>query len=143
MTATTSRRSTRQRGAIYTALADAGRPLLPPEILELAQREIPELGMATVYRNLKVLIDSGDVHGVDLPGAATRYELAHHPHHHHFLCRRCERVFDIPGCPANVQSLAPAGYKVEDHDLTLYGTCASCAGAEAGVVSTGACLHGA
>ena len=127
MTSDIVRRSTRQRSAIHTALQAARRPLLPTEILELAQRTIPELGLATVYRNIKLLLDGGEVQGVELPGAAMRYELAQ-GHHHHFQCRRCERVYDIP-CPADLQAFAPTGVAVEDHDLTLYGTCVACAGA--------------
>ena len=121
-----SRKSTRQRSAIHAALAQEQRPLLPTEILSLAQQAIPELGIATVYRNLKVLLESGEIQSVELPGEAPRYELADRGHHHHFQCRRCQQVFDIPGCPADIEGIAPAGFAVEHHDLTLYGVCAAC-----------------
>jgi Fur family ferric uptake transcriptional regulator len=45
-------RSTRPRHSIRSALADAGGRLLPAEILQAAQAEVPALGLATVYRNL-------------------------------------------------------------------------------------------
>src|SRR2546427_7256381 len=44
-------RSTRQRSSIRTVMEEAGRPLLPAEILGAAQREVPAIGLATVYRN--------------------------------------------------------------------------------------------
>jgi Fur family ferric uptake transcriptional regulator len=137
MTSDIARRNTRQRSAIHAALAAARRPLLPAEILELAQQTIPELGLATVYRNIKLLLDGGEVQGVELPGAAMRYELAQ-GHHHHFQCRRCERVFDVPGCPPDLQAFAPAGFVVDGHDLILYGTCAACADRDA---YAGACAR--
>src|SRR5256885_663976 len=68
-------RSTRQRSSIRTVMEEAGRPLLPAEILGAAQREVPAIGLATVYRNIKQLMEAGEVQAVDLPGEATRYEL--------------------------------------------------------------------
>lgn len=120
------RRTSRQRNAVQNAIEQAGQPLLPPEILALAQAQQPSLGIATVYRNLKILVDAGEVKTVDLPGEPTRYESAHHGHHHHFHCGSCHQVFDVPGCPPNLEKLAPKGFKVARHEITLYGTCAQC-----------------
>lgn len=118
-------RSTRQRTAIRATVDQAGRPLLAQEILELAQREVPGLSLATVYRNLKSLVEGAELQVVQLPGENPRYEAVH-GHHHHFLCRQCQRVFDIHACPGNLARLAPAGFSVEDHELTLYGRCPDC-----------------
>ena len=52
-------RSTRQRSAIRQVIDEARRPLSPPEVLELAQQQVAAMGMATVYRNLKLLLDEG------------------------------------------------------------------------------------
>lgn len=119
-------RATRQRDAIRQALEAAGRPLLPGEILAAAQAEVPALGMATVYRNLKQLAEAGEIQSVDLPGEAPRFEMAGHHHHHHFSCSVCQRVFDVHACPGDMQRLAPAGFTVERHELTLYGRCGDC-----------------
>lgn len=123
-------RSTRQRAAIREALASEGRPLTPPEILALAQRHVPGLGIATVYRNIKAMADVGEIAAVSLPGDRLYYELSHRAeeHHHHFRCNRCEKVFDIEGCDAEFAKLVPKGFKVQGHDLTLYGVCAECSG---------------
>lgn len=109
----------------------AGRPLSAPEILESAQAEAPSLSIATVYRNLKQLVDEGALLQVMLPGENPRYELAHQDHHHHFQCRRCQRVFDVHACPGDFGHLAPPGFAVDGHELTLYGTCADCTPAAA------------
>lgn len=120
------RRNSRQRDAVQQAIEQAGQPLLPQEILALAQALQPSLGIATVYRNLKVLVEAGEVQAVELPGEAPRYESAHRGHHHHFHCSSCHQVFDIPGCPPDLHQYAPRGFKVASHEFTLYGTCASC-----------------
>ncbi|CAN7720478.1 transcriptional repressor [Pseudorhodoferax sp. LjRoot39] len=124
-------RSTRQRDAIRQALVQAGRPLLPTEILAAAQIEVPALGIATVYRNLKQLAEAGEVQSVELPGDAPRFEPGGHHHHHHFSCTVCHRVFDVHACPGDMQKLAPPGFVVERHELTLYGRCDECAAPKA------------
>jgi Fur family transcriptional regulator, ferric uptake regulator len=119
-------RNTRQRTAIRDAIVRAERPLLPQEVLEAAQQEVPGLGIATVYRNLRALTDDGELRTVELPGENPRFELAAHSHHHHFQCTQCQRVFDVHACPGDLSRLAPPGFTVEDHDLTLYGHCSDC-----------------
>jgi Fur family ferric uptake transcriptional regulator len=121
-------RSTRQRSSIRAVMEAAGRPLLPAEILGAAQREVPAIGLATVYRNIKQLAEAGEVQSVELPGEPTRYELSGHAHHHHFRCTQCNRVFDVHGCPGDMQQIVPPGFKVMRHELTLYGTCGDCQG---------------
>lgn len=119
-------RSTRQRTAIKDVIEASGRPLSPQEILDASQQVVPSLGIATVYRNVKALLDEGSIEVVTLPGEAPRYESAHQAHHHHFQCKRCERVFDVFSCPGSLKNMAPPGFKVEGHELTLYGSCSDC-----------------
>jgi len=120
-------RSTRQRAAMRAAIEAADRPLLPQEICEMAQAQVPALGIATVYRNLKLMVDAGEIEPVVLPGDSARYEPTHRGHHHHFQCNECKRVFDVHDCPGNLDRLAPKGFTVEHHELTLYGRCNLCA----------------
>ena len=122
-------RRTRQRDAIAQAMADAARPLSPAEILAAARRRVRSLGQATVYRTVAQLVESGEVVAVDLPGQAPRYELAGAAarHHHHFHCDSCDRVFDIHGCAAGIESLAPRRFVVARHEVVLYGRCPECA----------------
>lgn len=122
-------RKTRQRTAIREAIARSGRPLLAQEVLLEAQGAVPGLSLATVYRNLRSLVDEGELRSVLLPGENPRYEVAHAHHHHHFQCRQCQRVFEVEACPGDLSELAPPGFTLEDHDLTLYGRCAECSSA--------------
>ncbi|MGE0799548.1 MAG: Fur family transcriptional regulator [Lautropia sp.] len=126
-------RSTRQKTAIRAAIESARRPLTPQEVLDEARAQVPALSIATVYRNLKVLLADGAIEAVPLPGDSPRYESTHaaETHHHHFQCTRCNRVFDVHGCPGNFDHFAPPGFSVERHELTIYGDCAECRRAEA------------
>ena len=123
-------RVTRQRDAIKSVIQAAKRPLSPAEVLEGARAAVPALGMATVYRNLKLLVADGTVEVINLPGESPRYEMSESAHHHHFQCTSCRRVYDVPGCPGNLRGLAPRGFTVEHHDVTLYGRCSDCGRAE-------------
>ena len=119
-------RNTRQRAAIRHAFETAGRPLSPQQALEGAQAEAPGLGIATVYRNIKSLLEEGWLAPVDLPGAATVYERSGKAHHHHFHCELCSRVFELSGCIPQINRLAGRRFSVRRHELVLYGICAEC-----------------
>ena len=119
-------RDTAQRRAIRDAFADAGRPLSPAEVLQIARSIVPSLGMATIYRNLRALCDEGWLVTVNLPGQPPRYERAGKKHHHHFMCRACDRLLEIDGCPTNLKALVPDGFRLERHEVLLYGLCSAC-----------------
>jgi Fur family ferric uptake transcriptional regulator len=118
-------RRSRQRQAIREALLQADRPLSNSEILAAARRRAPRLGVATVYRAIKRLVAQGWLRPVPIPGAPPRYEVNGKDHHHHFHCRRCGRVYEIAGC--GLRKLAPPGFRVEAHEVILYGRCRACA----------------
>jgi Fur family ferric uptake transcriptional regulator len=109
-------------------LANATHPLTPDEIRSAAARRVRGLGIATVYRALRQLVDGGEALVVEVPGAAPRYERAGRGHHHHFHCRSCGRVFEVAGCPGDVAQIAPPGFRVDGHEIVLYGTCPACYG---------------
>ena len=122
----TLQRKTTQREVIRDVMKSTPRPLSAQEVLDAAQMQLPRLGIATVYRTLKALTESGWLTSVELPGEASRYERANQAHHHHFHCSECGRVFDVPGCSHGVEALAPDGFDVERHEILLYGTCQDC-----------------
>lgn len=126
-------RNTRQREAVLAAIERAGRALTPGELLALAQGTVASLNLSTIYRHLHALQDEARIVKVLLPGQATRFEAAcgdgqrdaaHH--HHHFHCERCDRVYALHACPGPMQELAPAGFVVSAHEITLRGLCAEC-----------------
>lgn len=119
-------RDTAQRRAIRGVFSQENRPLTPQELLEGAQASVPQMGLATVYRALKSLTESGAVMVVDVPGEPQRYELAGKDHHHHFSCKQCGRMFEMNGCPGDLERLVPDGFVMEDHEVFIYGRCSDC-----------------
>ncbi|MFT7388576.1 MAG: Fur family ferric uptake transcriptional regulator [Candidatus Endobugula sp.] len=119
-------RNTKQKQVIEAMLKQAGRPLLPNELLSKAQESLPQLGVATVFRTLKKMVDEGTAKVVCLPGDSARYEPSDLTHHHHFKCSECESVFDLNGCPGHLENLLPKGFHLTDHEITLFGHCADC-----------------
>lgn len=120
-------RKTTQRTAIEQVFDREDGPLGIDEILRLGRSQVESLNQATVYRNLKLLLDKGWLAQINHPAMGVLYERAGKGHHHHFHCRDCNRVFELPGCTLNQQAAAPEGFVVEDHEIFLFGVCPSCA----------------
>jgi Fur family ferric uptake transcriptional regulator len=119
-------RRTRQRAAIRRVFEEAERPIGPSECLERAAGLVPRIGIATVYRNIRRLVDEEWLRIVALPGGPDRYEVAGKRHHHHFECRECNLVFDVDACPGDLRQMAPGGFRLEAHEIILYGLCPGC-----------------
>jgi len=104
----------------------AEQPLTAREVFRRARRKIPSVGLATVYRALRRFVAAGQIRIVEIPGAPPHYESASRRHHHFFLCQHCKKVFDLIGCVRDVIGLAPDGFRVQQHEIVLYGECAAC-----------------
>lgn len=121
-------RKTRQRAVIADVIEAAEGPLTVDQIHERARETLAKLGRATVYRTINLLLSSGEIQTVVLPDGQTRYERACLGHHHHFSCRGCDVTLDVEFCPVSIPkgTTFPGGFRVDDHELTLYGLCPTC-----------------
>lgn len=120
------RRATKQKSAIGEAIRRAGRPLSAQEVCASAKCEVPTINLATVYRQLREMLEQRELVTVELPGMPPRFEMANLAHHHHFFCNSCDKVYDVEGCGADIKCMVPAGFKLQDHAILLYGTCREC-----------------
>ena len=120
------KRKTNQRNAIRKVFENDDRPLGIEEILEAGRQAVVSLNQATVYRNLKILVQNGWLKKINTPELGTLYEIAGKEHHHHFQCRSCDRMFEIEGCAFNDRKSTPPGFITESHEVFLFGICASC-----------------
>lgn len=119
-------RNTKQKQAIRSAFTVADRPLSPEEALGFARRDVPQVSIATVYRNIGSLVEEGWLVRVDIPGQPARYEVSGKKHHHHFHCNDCGKVFELAGCDGVPRLKLPRGFRSSGHEFFLYGTCAEC-----------------
>ena len=120
------KRKTNQRNAIQELFQKIDRPLGVDEILQAGRQTVGSLNQATVYRNLKILVQSGWLKKIHTPELGSLYEKAGKEHHHHFQCRSCDRLFEISGCAFNERSLTPPGFVTEGHEVYLFGLCPAC-----------------
>lgn len=120
------KRKTSQRTAIQEVFKNIDRPLGIDEILEAGRHRVESLNQATVYRNLKILVETGWLKKVHTLEKGVAYERSGKEHHHHFQCRSCDRLFEIFGCVLSDKNSAPPGFVTEGHEVYLYGLCSSC-----------------
>jgi Fur family transcriptional regulator, ferric uptake regulator len=120
------KRKTNQRNAIQEVFGKIDRPLGIAEILSGGREAVQSLNEATVYRNLKRLVETGWLQKISSPNLGTLYERAGKEHHHHFQCRSCDRLYEISGCAFNERSSTPAGFVTESHEVFLFGVCSEC-----------------
>jgi len=118
-------RKTKQKQIVSDILEKAKRPLNVNEILAEGHKQLPGLGIATVYREIKRLSESKQLQTVEIPGDPIRYEICKH-HHHHFKCNSCDKVYELENCSSDISKLVPKGFTPLSHELTFYGTCNVC-----------------
>jgi Fur family ferric uptake transcriptional regulator len=119
-------RKTAQMKAIEQVFRQTNRPLGIDEILERGQRIVTSLNQATVYRNVKRLTEDGLIKKINHPSRGALYERRGKDHHHHFHCRKCNCVYELPGCALKEKGVAPEGFLTEAHEIFLFGVCPSC-----------------
>ena len=117
---------TKRRKAIQELFEHATSPLSAPEVHVSLQKGFRKLGMATVYRIIKLLTEEGILKRINLPAEIPRFEFAKKPHHHHFRCTVCGKIFEIFGCTENLNKILPDGFRLKTYELTLYGECSEC-----------------
>jgi Fur family transcriptional regulator, stress-responsive regulator len=125
-------RATAQRRAIYGVFADAGADaanvhLSAEEVFEQARFQLPELSRATVYNALGELVEAGLLGLVEGPGPR-RFD-ANVTAHHHFRCRNCLALSDVPLDDVEV-TLREPGFRVQSAHVLLEGLCPECAAAD-------------
>lgn len=96
------------------------------ELLARVQRRSPNIGPATVYRALGLLVRSGSALELNLgDGGAARYD-GNTGRHDHLVCIRCRRVVDIVQPPPDLSGVARTGFTVTGYDLQVHGVCQQC-----------------
>lgn len=127
---------TAQRMAVLSALScEPDSHLTAEEIYELVKVKSPEIGLATIYRTIQILLELKIIDRIYLDDGYVRYELGHvyededSHHHHHLICVKCGRVMSFQGDlleEFEKRMEEKTGFQIQDHDVKLYGYCADC-----------------
>ena len=119
-----ARRDTPQRKLIRTILRECCDHPTAETVFERARAVNPSIGFGTVYRNLAVLSEDGEILHLPIPGGADRYDGTVSDHGHYF-CHRCGAFGDVPTDAAHA-CLAPTGFRVDGLLLIVSGLCEDC-----------------
>lgn len=117
-------RDTKQRVAIIETLREYGHPMTARHIRDRASDMVPSLGIATVYRNIRYLLDSGEIEQIDVPGATSYYGIPREGNHVLAVCKDSQRVQLIPevDVSAGVLKKLPKNFKADSFQMFVLGT---------------------
>ncbi len=123
-------RSTRQREIILDTFLNADRHITAADLHGMLQKKSPEIGYATVHRNLKLMCECGLAEEIKIGGQKARYEQKHgHEHHDHLICTKCGRFIEVKDerIERLQDELAKAnGFTPQRHKMEIYGLCRKC-----------------
>lgn len=91
------------------------------------RKEFPNISLGTVYRNLALLTELGEIIKITTDGA-DRFD-AHVEPHSHFICRKCHKVLDIyieNEDFINKQAQKNFSGQIEGHSVQYFGLCKNC-----------------
>jgi Fur family peroxide stress response transcriptional regulator len=90
-------------------------------------KEFPSVSLATIYKNINQMIESGLIQEVKLPATKSVYELIKEPHLH-MICDKCHKVEDIViGTEKIIEDAEKiSGYAIQESFITLRGICPEC-----------------
>ncbi len=116
----------RQRECILNYLKNTTTHPTAEEIHQHLRDELPNLSLATVYRNCNKLVETGELLRLDT-GGKTHFD-ADVSDHQHFVCTKCDRVYDMFFSLSNklIQTNLPEGFKHQNYKLYFYGVCKNC-----------------
>jgi Fur family ferric uptake transcriptional regulator len=117
-----------QRTAILDIMINKRGHLTVDEIRGLLKKQSPDIGIATIYRTMKLFSDAGIVKELNIDGTA-RYEIITEGHHDHLVCTSCGMTVEITSATIEKEQdsiAAKHGFQLTDHTLLLLGLCQIC-----------------
>ncbi len=121
-------RKSKQKETILNFLKGTSSHPTASCIYEEVRKEIPNISLGTVYRNLGLLKQEDKILELDLAGSLSRFD-GDTRSHYHFRCEQCGRVFDVDesvDTESNERVARKTGFKVSHHILEFRGLCQDC-----------------
>lgn len=123
-----NRRNTIQRSLVLAAMQKLNHPTAD-DIYSAIKTQYPSISRGTVYRNLALLVEHGNLRKVQLAGGADHFDITLR-NHYHITCRSCGKMIDadLPYQEGLEEALGDTrGFLIEGHDIALHGLCPGCA----------------
>lgn len=121
-------RMTHQRKVILEELRKVHSHPSADEIYEMVRKRLPRISLGTVYRNLEILSDNGEIQKLELGCSQKRFDGVADDHYH-IRCIHCDRVADAPpelDVAINHESNIATEFKIIGHKLEFIGICPDC-----------------
>ncbi|MDN5318191.1 MAG: Fur family transcriptional regulator, ferric uptake regulator [Thermovirga sp.] len=124
------RMTNQRRIIIEILLKNLGRHLNVKELLNIAQKEDPTIGIATIYRTVDLLTGLGLLNMINLEEGFSRFEVPDEQMHFHFYCKSCGKVVHLPDeedkTKTVMQWAQKEGFKLLPQTFELAGICPEC-----------------
>jgi Fur family peroxide stress response transcriptional regulator len=120
----------RQREAIKTFLAGRTDHPTADTVYTCLRETYPNISLGTVYRNLALLEQIGEITRISTGSNAEHYDADTSPHQH-FICSRCHRVYDVHMNDLHSMIDAASGSvpgTIDSCRINFYGVCSECSG---------------
>jgi Fur family peroxide stress response transcriptional regulator len=125
----TKTRMTKQRKTILKVLKNTNSHPTADTIYEEVKKEIPNISLGTVYRNLNLLADKDKITVINYANDQSHYD-GNTKNHYHFRCSNCGNVFDLElnliDEKINNKVENNTDFIVDNHRLEFYGLCPTC-----------------
>ena len=133
---------TKQRELILKCLYENDAHFTPEEIHRLLQEKYPDtsIGIATVYRTLAVMEESGIASSISFGMQGKRYELGLKKHHDHLICTSCGKIIEFydETIERRQKEIADAfNFQMHDHTMKIVGLCQMCQNESSGSNNAG------
>lgn len=118
----------RQREAVLVYLRSTKSHPTAERVYHELRREFPRISLGTVYRNLNLLADQGEILRLNCGDGVEHFDAITQPHNH-FICRHCGKVLDLDIAPfEHIDTEADEKFpgRIEGHEIYFYGTCEDC-----------------
>ena len=128
MSKTKHLRTTQQRMVILEELRSRKDHPSADELYAWVRKKLPRISLGTVYRNLEVLAQLGEIQELKLSGSLKRYDWNPNKHYH-IRCLGCDRVDDAPIAPLNQiedELYEATVFEIIGHNLEFTGLCPDC-----------------
>lgn len=119
----TARKYSRKRNAIYEAVCSTVSHPSAEWVYTKLKPEYPDLSLGTVYRNLALFKESGEIKSVGSVKGQDRFDGNVEPHAH-FICKKCGSVSDL--MEEQSPDIPVVDGQVEEYQLNFYGLCGNC-----------------
>ena len=124
-----AQRRTRQRAAVEEVVRELSEFRTAQQIHDDLRHRGDGVGLTTVYRNLQLMADAGELDAIRTADGETAYRRCSGGHHHHLVCRSCGRTVEVTGPAVETWAQRVAdehGYTDLSHTVEIFGLCREC-----------------